>query len=268
MLFNIFKISISSCNIEYDEIGCVMKVLFEKVALVTGASRGVGACVAQGLAQAGADVVLNYRNKASRATKVADSIRAAGVQTMLAQADICNRADVDNMYRSINEQMGRLDLLVLNASGGLEKDKAKDYAMQLNHDAQLQLVEHALPLMSNGGQVIFITSHLAHFYGQKPVYAAYESVAVSKHAGEQALRERIPELSKKGIRFLVVSGDLIEGTITPKLMQRGNRGLIDDRRQQVGALPTVNDFANAIVAAILNHDLPTGAVTYVGSTSV
>jgi NAD(P)-dependent dehydrogenase (short-subunit alcohol dehydrogenase family) len=97
--------------------------------------------------------------------------------------------------------------------------------MQLNLTAQERLVSLALPLMPKGGRVVFVTSHLAHFYGEKPVYAAYEPVAASKKAGEEALRARIPELAEKGISLVVVSGDLIEGTITPKLMERSNRGL-------------------------------------------
>src|ERR1700678_3030756 len=65
---------------------------------------------------------------------------------------------------------GRFDILVLNASGGLEQDKAADYAMQLNLTAQVNLVNGALPLMPSGGRIVFVTSHLAHFYGTAPGY--------------------------------------------------------------------------------------------------
>ncbi len=110
-----------------------------------------------------------------------------------------------------------------------------------------------------------MTSHLAHFHGQKPVYAAYEPVAASKKAGEQALRARIPKLSSKGISLVVVSGDLIEGTVTPKLMERSSRGLIETRRQQAGSLPTVEEFARAIVDTAANPHLKSGEVVFVGS---
>jgi len=152
-------------------------------------------------------------------------------------------------------------LLLVN----LERDKAGGYAMELNHTAQLRLVDAALPLMPPGGTAVFVTSHLAHFHGQKSVYMHYEPVAASKHAGEQALRARSGELAQRGIRLLVVSGDVIEGTITPRLMERIEPGIIDRRRAQAGALPTIDDFARAIVDAAFDASLDNGATVYVGA---
>jgi len=91
-------------------------------------------------------------------------------------------------------------------------------------------------------------------------------VAKSKRAGEDALRGLAVELSGKGISLIVVSGDLIEGTITPRLLQRQSPGLIEMRRQEVGGLPTVDEFAAAIVNAAVDETLPTGHTIYVGST--
>lgn len=243
-----------------------MENLTGKVALVTGASRGVGAATATILAGRGVDVVVNYRSKGSRAEDVADRIRQTGATAMLAQADITSETDVRSMLTQVKEQFQKLDILVLNASGGLEKDKPLDYAMNLNLTAQARLAELAQPLMATGGCIVFVTSHLAHFYGQKPVGDYYEPVAASKKAGEEALRSRIPALSAAGIRLVVVSGDLIEGTITPKLMERANPGFIEDRREQAGTLPTVEDFALAIVDAAMDATLESGATIFVGST--
>ena len=90
----------------------------EQVALVTGASRGVGAAVALLLARRGSDIVLNFRSKLSRAEGVAAEIRQAGRRVLLAQADITSEQDVQGMAARIAREFGRLDLLVLNASGG------------------------------------------------------------------------------------------------------------------------------------------------------
>lgn len=236
-----------------------------KVALVTGGSRGVGAVVARMLAEAGAAVAINYRDKVKRAEGVAAQVETAGSIALMVQADITSATSVDDMILAIKEQFGCLDLLILNASGGLEKDVAADYASVLNRDAQIRLVRKAVPIMPEGGRVVFVTSHLAHFHGERPVLPEYEPVAASKKAGETALRELIPDLSNAGISFVVVSGDLIDGTITPKLLDRMRPGMIDERRSQVGWLPTTDDFARAIVDAAHSGEVATGDTIYVGS---
>ena len=75
-----------------------------KVALVTGASRGVGAAVVQLLAQGGTSVVLNYRSKGARAEEIAERIGQTGATAMLAQADITRETDVRSMLIQVKEQ--------------------------------------------------------------------------------------------------------------------------------------------------------------------
>ncbi|MGB3306808.1 MAG: SDR family oxidoreductase [Thermomicrobiales bacterium] len=243
------------------------KNLLGKVSLVTGASRGVGKVTATLLAERGANVVINYRSKARRAEQVAAEVEAQGVQALIAEADVTDFPAVDAMFARVREVFGTLDLLILNASGGLEKDVAEDYAMRLNRDSQVNLVKAALPVMADGGRIVFVTSHLAHFHGEKPVMEEYEPVAASKKAGEVALRELIPSLQERAISLVVVSGDLIDGTITPKLLNRMRPGIIEDRRAEAGGwLPTTEDFAKAIVDAAGDASLASGDVVYVGST--
>jgi NAD(P)-dependent dehydrogenase (short-subunit alcohol dehydrogenase family) len=249
-----------------DKPGSEVLPLSGKTAFVTGASRGIGASVARQLAEAGADVAINYRSKAPRAQQVADEIVALRRRALLLQGDITGVTDIASMLQQVQSQWQKLDILVLNASGGLEKDKGPGYAMRLNMTAQVNLVLGALPLLPRGGRIVFVTSHLAHFYGTKPVYDSYEPVAASKKAGEEALRTMIPDLTGLGVRLVVVSGDLIEGTITPKLLQRQSPGLIESRRQEAGSLPSVDDFAAAIVKAAGDDSYATGATIYVGST--
>jgi NAD(P)-dependent dehydrogenase (short-subunit alcohol dehydrogenase family) len=241
-------------------------ILKGKIALVTGASRGIGASVVHMLAARGADIAINYHSKGSRAENVATDVRAVGGHALLVQGDLTNPDDTAAMIESVRVEYGRLDLLILNASGGLEKDKPADYAMQLNLTAQVRLAEMALPLIPRGGRIIFVTSHMAHFYRERPVFGPYEPVAASKYAGELALRAREEEFEKRGITFVVVSGDMIEGTITPKLLERMNKGVIESRRKQVGLLPTVEGFARAIVDATFSEELKSGAIIFVGST--
>lgn len=236
------------------------------VALVTGASRGIGAAVARLLAAAGADLIINYRSKGARADEVAATVVALGRRALTVQADLTEAEQIYVMAGQVAQSFGRLDLLVLNASGGLEKDRAPGYAMHLNRDAQLATLDALLPLLRVGGVVVFVTSHWAHFYGQRPLVAAYEPVAASKRAGEDALRARVAELAERGVRLVVVSGDIIEGTITPKLLERAQPGVLEGRRDAVGRLPTIEEFAQAIVAAATDNALPSGHTVFVGAT--
>ena len=103
-----------------------------KVALVTGASRGVGAVTARMLAQGGAHVMLNYRSKGPRAEKVVAEIKSAGGKASAIQCDITVASEVDTMLNQVGQEFGGLNFLILNASGGLEKDSGEDYSMLLN----------------------------------------------------------------------------------------------------------------------------------------
>ena len=234
-------------------------------ALVTGASRGIGAATALKLAQRGYDVALNFRNKAPRAEQVAAQMAALGRTALLAQADITVESEVAHMMSLIARDFGQLDALILNASGGLESGKAEDYAMTLNLTAQMNVARSAAPLLKTGGRIVFVTSHWAHFYGAKPVMPVYEPVAKSKRAGEDALRAYSQE---QGISLVVVSGDAIEGTITPKLLGRKSRGLAETAHAEARVLPTVDEFAEAIATATVDPNLISGQIIFVGSTEL
>jgi NAD(P)-dependent dehydrogenase (short-subunit alcohol dehydrogenase family) len=237
-----------------------------KTAVVTGSSRGIGADTVRYLAEAGADVVINYRNKAPRAEKLATQLREGGVQVLTVGADLTDRASVDEMFGEIERTFGGLDILVLNASGGMESGMAEDYALLLNRDAQVSVLEAALPLLRDGSRVVFVTSHQAHFIRTTPTMPEYEPVALSKRAGEDALRALIPSLQEKGIGFVVVSGDMIEGTITATLLERANPGAIASRRESAGKLYNVSEFAAEVAKAAVDP-IPADNTRLVGDIS-
>ncbi|KRC51070.1 short-chain dehydrogenase [Leifsonia sp. Root227] len=237
-----------------------------KRALITGSSRGIGADTAQYLAAAGASVVINFRNKEARAVKLADSIREAGGTAITVGADLTDPASVAGMFDTVRSEWGGLDILVLNASGGMESGMAEDYAMQLNRDAQVNTLTAALPLLDAGSRVVFVTSHQAHFINTTPTMPEYEAVAISKRAGEDALRALIPALTEKGVEFVVVSGDMIEGTITATLLNRLNPGAIDARKEAAGKLYNVSEFAAEIAQAVVDP-IPADHTRLVGDVS-
>ncbi|OAV59785.1 SDR family oxidoreductase [Enteractinococcus helveticum] len=238
--------------------------LADKGIIVTGSSRGVGAATAQLLADRGAGVVINYRQKAPRANKVVKQIEEAGGKAVAVGGDITTSEGRGAMIQAARDSFGGLDVLVLNASGGMESDLGEDYAMRLNRDAQVDMMEEAIEVMEAGGQVVYVTSHQAHFIDEVPTMPEYEPVAKSKRAGEVALRERIPMLKEKGIGFVVVTADMIEGTITATLLNRLNPDAIESRRQAAGKLYTVDEFAAEIAALVGRDELEVGYTEYVG----
>jgi NAD(P)-dependent dehydrogenase (short-subunit alcohol dehydrogenase family) len=235
-------------------------------ALVTGSSRGIGAKTAEYLADAGASVVINYRNKEARAQKLVESIEASGGTAIAVGADLTDPVGVARMMGSIKERWGGLDLLILNASGGMEADMGEDYAMKLNRDAQVGLLMSALPLMERGARVVFVTSHQAHFIREVETMPEYVPVALSKRAGEDALRGMNDQMKSLGIDFVVVSGDMIEGTVTATLLNRANPGVIDQRKEQVGKLYNVDEFAAEVALAAV-EDIPDDHTRLVGDIS-
>ncbi|WP_022875070.1 SDR family oxidoreductase [Glutamicibacter mishrai] len=234
-----------------------------KGAVVTGSSRGIGAVTAQLLAEQGIGVVVNYRAKAPRANKIVAAIEEKGGKAVAVGADLTTPEGPVALVDAAVGNFGSLDVVVLNASGGMETSMGENYALRLNRDAQVAMLEAALPKMSEGGRVVFVTSHQAHFINDVSTMDAYDAVAKSKRAGEDALREMIPQLTEKNISFVVVSGDMIEGTITATLLNRMEPGAIDARREAAGKLYSVEEFG-AEVAKMVFADVETGHTELVG----
>jgi NAD(P)-dependent dehydrogenase (short-subunit alcohol dehydrogenase family) len=239
------------------------------VALVTGASRGIGAATALALAARGYSVAITYRNKESRAVQVVAEIERHGVSGIAVRCDITCPPDIVELAVALRAWSGRVDLLVLNASGGLERDLVEadpDYPRRVNRDGQLAVLDAVLPLFVHAGTVVFVTSHWAHLHGRVEQLPAYGVVAQTKWEGEQVLRARRPELTDRGIRLLVVTGDLVEGTITPRLLERAGPGLSNSRKALVGGLPTVDEMGEAIAAAAMDRALPAGHTVVMGGS--
>ncbi len=244
----------------------VPESLTGKRVLVTGSSRGIGADTVTYFAGAGARVVINFRNKEARALKLAAQLGEAGTEAITIGADLTDAGSVAAMAAQIEEAFGGLDILVLNASGGMESGMAEDYAMKLNRDAQVEFLSAMLPLLHEGSRIVFVTSHQAHFIKTVETMPEYLPVALSKRAGEDALRDLIPMLDEKGIGFVVVSGDMIEGTITATLLQRANPGAIEARKEAAGRLYNVGEFAAEVALAAV-EPVPADHTRYVGDVS-
>ncbi|HYS46825.1 MAG TPA: glucose 1-dehydrogenase [Rhizomicrobium sp.] len=136
-----------------------------KVAVVTGASKGIGAGIARALGAAGASVVVNYASDKAGAEKAVADIKAKGGQAVAVQGDVSKAADVKRLFDETRKSFGKLDVLVNNAGvfkfAPLEETSEAEYQRQfgINVLGPLQATREALPLFGpDGGSVINISS--------------------------------------------------------------------------------------------------------------
>jgi 3-oxoacyl-[acyl-carrier protein] reductase len=183
--------------------------LEEKVALVTGASRGIGAAAAKRLAQGGASVVVNYHQNKDAAQKVFQEIESAGARGMIYQADVTQQDQVENMIKTTEQKLGPVDVLVNNAYFPFDVGQLHDLSWENFHRA----VEHelsafffcvraCLPAMKEkkAGRIIVLSSRLAQ--QPLPKMGAY---AAAKSALESMADTMAIELGPLGIAVNVVT---------------------------------------------------------------
>jgi 3-oxoacyl-[acyl-carrier protein] reductase len=188
-----------------------------KRALVTGASRGIGAAIAQHLAAEGADVAITYEKSADRAAEVVRTIRGHGRRALAIQADSANVAAIQNSVKAAVAELGGLDILVNNA-GILRLGELKDLSLEdidalLNVNIRSPIVtsKAALPHLGKGGRIITIGSFFAERvpFGVLSVYAATKSSLVAFTKGLAR------ELGPKDITVNLVQPGSIDTDMNP-----------------------------------------------------
>jgi 3-oxoacyl-[acyl-carrier protein] reductase len=183
-----------------------------KVALVTGASRGIGAAIAEGLAKQGAAVAVNYFGSEAAALEVVRKIQAAGGRAMAVKADARDRAQLEAMATSVKAELGPISILVLNASIGFPMTGFVDYPWE-GFEAKLlgelgaafhgcrAVVPQMLEL--KGGTIVAITSGLARNPGW-----GFCAHSAAKAGLEGFVRALACELGPLGIRVNAVAPGL------------------------------------------------------------
>lgn len=185
-----------------------------QVALVTGGSRGIGRACALRLAEAGADIIVNYVASRAAAMEVAEQIDALGRKAYVVKADVSEEDDVASMLDFVTQKIGRLDIVISNAATGgfrpLLDANARHFhnAMNTNALALVLLVQQAMPLLEQGetrGKVIAISSH-----GAEMALPWYGLVGGSKAALESLVRHLTLEVGDRGVNVNVVKAGLVE----------------------------------------------------------
>ena len=182
-----------------------------KIALVTGAARGIGRAIALKLARGGCDVAVNYYNSADEAEALCAEIRALGRRAVAIQGSVGIPDSVDEIFAELGKHFDRLDILVSNAASGVLKPTVEmtlkhwRWCMETNALALNLLTQRALPLMTGGARVIAMSS-----LGAQRAMPGYGFIGASKAALESLARALAQELGPRGIRVNVVSAGVVD----------------------------------------------------------
>jgi len=206
-----------------------------KVALVTGASRGIGRACAESLAACGASVVVNFLNSADAAKDVVNTIQNCGGRAIAVRADVSERDDVQAMMDVVGEHFGQLDIIVSNAAAGGFRPLTQvtpasfDSILRMNTAPLLWMTQTALPLLqaSKGiSKVIAISSH-----GSMRGIANYGIIGASKAALESLVRHLAFELGRSGVNFNAIMPGIVATDAIKTLP--GSAGMLKSVQEQI-----------------------------------
>ncbi|MDE3838023.1 enoyl-[acyl-carrier-protein] reductase FabL [Bacillus methanolicus] len=225
----------------------------QKVALVTGSSRGIGKATALRLAKEGYDIVINYARSKSAALETAGEIEQLGRKALVVKANVGDVEKIKNMFEQINNEFGRLDVFINNAASGvlrpaLEIEESHwDWTMNINSKALLFCAKEAAKLMekSGGGKIVSISS-----LGSIRYLENYTTVGVSKAALEALTRYLAIELAPKNIVVNAVSGGAINTDALKHFPNREELLREAKAKTPAGRMVEIEDIVNTIMFLI------------------
>jgi 3-oxoacyl-[acyl-carrier protein] reductase len=190
----------------------IMASLANKIALVTGASRGMGRATALALAAAGARIIAHYGRNADEAKSVVDQIRAAGGRADAVAADLAAPDGAHALAAQVRNLTGnRLDIIVLNAgiskAAPVESITVKDFDELFadNVRAPYFLLQQLLPVLGDGGSVVFVSS-----LGARAAVGALSAYAATKGAINTLVKYFAAALGPRGIRVNAVAPGVVD----------------------------------------------------------
>lgn len=234
-------------------------------ALVTGASRDIGAAISIALAREGVDVIGIYREKAKRAILVQNKVDEFGGKLSFVQADITTEQGISDIDTKLGEN--RLDFLILNASGATR---------DVNISAAQNLIDGSLDRMREGGTIILMQSVPGHFAEQledspdQPDF--YKPIARAKREGEVEIRKRIGELEEKGIKVIVVCPPVVPDTSNMRIFKGIDKEAADKHKaitDKLGLPDEVSreEVGQKIVELLLHkNEYPSGYTEFFNGT--
>jgi enoyl-[acyl-carrier protein] reductase III len=218
-----------------------------KIALVTGAARGIGRAVALKLAGSGCDIAANYYNSADEAESLCAQIRSQGRRAVAIQGSVGIPDSVDEIFAEFGKHFDRLDILVSNAASGVLKPTVEmtlkhwRWCMETNALALNLLTQRALPLMEGGARIIAMSS-----LGAQRAMPDYGFIGASKAALESLVRTLAQELGPRGIRVNVVSAGVVDTDALAYFPNRDELLANFAQRTPAGPVLTPDDVAGAV----------------------
>lgn len=229
-----------------------MSQLAGKVAIVTGASRGIGRAIALKLAKSGASIIVNYAGNAQKAQQTVEEIKVLGVEAHPIQADVSKISEIKKLFDQTIKQFGKVDILVNNAGVIIYKpiievtEEDFDKIFDINVKGTYFTCQQAALRMADGGRIINFSSSTTAM--MLPTYSAY---VATKGAVEQITHVLAKELGSKGITVNVVS----PGPTDTELFREGKSEEAINRLAQMAALGRLGEVQDiADVVAFLASD--------------
>jgi 3-oxoacyl-[acyl-carrier protein] reductase len=217
-----------------------------KVALVTGASRGIGRAIAQRLAQDGASVVVNYAKSADEAKRVVDEIEGKDGEAIAVHADVSKVADIRRLFKESLDHYRRLDIVVANAGIFLAKPLADvteqefDDVFNLNAKGVFFTLQEAARRVADGGRIVAISTS-----GTKLRFPGGSAYLGAKGAIEQFAKALAMELGPRGVAVNTVS----PGFTDTDMLDTESRQM-GIQMSPLGRLGTAQDIADAVAFVV------------------
>ena len=218
-----------------------------KVALVTGASRGIGAAIASKLASLGCDVAINYAGNIQKAEETLNSVKAYGVNAQIYQANVANYEEVEAMTKQIIKDFGHLDIIINNA--GITSD---NLMMRMDQDSFDSVIDVNLkgtwnvcksitrPILKQRSGVIINLSSVVGINGN----VGQVNYAASKAGVIGLTKSLAKEFASRNIRVNAVAPGYVKSDMTAKLSEEITEKVLENI--PLGQLGVVEDIANSV----------------------
>lgn len=219
----------------------------DKVALVTGSSRGIGSAIASQLAREGYAVCVNYYERKDKADELVTQLTREGYRAIAVQADIARRAEVDAMLKTINDTFGPVSLLVNNAGVAGQAlfqdvtDELWERYFSVNLGGARNTIQAVLPHMLHEKRGVIV--NVSSIWGQHGA-SCEVTYSCTKHAIIGLTRSLAMELAPSGIRVNCVAPGMIDTDMVQVLGEETLRDLA--AQTPLGRLGTPEDIAEAV----------------------